>query len=187
MKVSFTESRRTQALSDLNSATGKRLQAVREILPADENALVGLRWSNSLRRPVPDEERAENEGFFATTTFFDAARSVPPLNDLAQEVMAMPSVISLITHMGSSTSYVFGWVEVKTAAGDRVHLAQPTYEFPLKVFFNGKLGTVATLQVTKPRPPLQICGGILAINAEYPGDSERRFRLRVIAARPTGQ
>jgi len=135
----------------------------------------------------PVEERAENEGFFAATTFFDVARSVPQLNNLAQEVMVMPSLVSLVTHVGLNTSYVFGWVEVKAVATDRVPMAQPTYEFPVNVFFNGKHGAAATLTVTKPRPPLQVCGGIMAISAEYPGDPDRRFRLRVIAARPASR
>ena len=95
----------------------------------------------------------------------------------------MPSVWSVITHAGMRMDLSYAWMDVQEIGGSQVGAARPVYQFPLRVYLNGALGTKTTLAVSSPRPPLQTCAGILAMCVEHPTDGSRRLFIRVLAAR----
>ena len=144
-----------------------------------EDLKTGKDWAAKVML-TPDEERWENEAYFALVAFFETARSLPAFREIADPVLALPSLWSLATHFGFSTRLVFQWPEVETRV---TPVAAESYQFPLNVWFNQTLGARARLVVTPPRPPLEVCAGIVAICAEHPADRDQRLFIRLVAAR----
>jgi hypothetical protein len=144
---------------------------------------IGRHWAERFKL-TPEEERWANEAYFAMIAFFEAARKIGPLDELAHEVLETPSMWSIGRHFGVTSWIAFRWPDVEVVDGKHAPVAAPAYTFPLKIGFNEILGARATIVVTAPRPPLQVCGGILAIGAEHARDASRRLFIRLIAARP---
>jgi len=132
---------------------------------------------------TPAEERLAFSVFFALRTFFSAAMEIPACQDVLEQVIQKPSAWSVLSSLGVSTNFKYGWQEVRSAPDGPVALAQPVYLLPLRVSLNNTLAVKATLAVTVPHPPLQACAGIVALCAEHPTVPDRRLFLRVLSAR----
>lgn len=152
-------------------------------LPRAPEELKAAKPFNDAVHLTPEEERLEFGVYFSVTTFFSAAIEVAAFRDVLEQVVKMPSVWSVITHAGMRMDLSYAWMDVQEIGGSQVGAARPVYQFPLRVYLNGALGTKTTLAVSSPRPPLQTCAGILAMCVEHPTDGSRRLFIRVLAAR----
>ena len=63
----------------------------------------------------------------------------------------------------------------------------PTYEMPIQLNLNDKVSLKAKIIMVAPHPPLQVCAGIVEIDAEHPVNHENKLLIQLIAARTSGK
>jgi len=106
----------------------------------------------------------------------------PGLDDLFYKVVSLPSGWSLLRHAGiKSIGLTFGHVRPLDTWSLPGH--SPIFQVPMEVFLNDHHALALHLAVTDPTPPLLICGGIIGLRAENPGDKENWLTLQIISAR----
>lgn len=154
--------------SDAEIAKGRRLAEVAHISNDDERALCGA---------CP-----------ALLSYFNFAQHTPGLADIFFKVVDMPSVWSMVRHVGVSVNLKFQTQQFRQAdafAWEKSGHA-PVYYFPMSLELNEQPALRLTLVVTSPKPPLLGCGGIVGMLAEKPGEKETYLTLRIVSARRTG-
>lgn len=151
--------------SDAEIAKGKKLAAEAQITSDDERALCGS---------CP-----------ALLSYFDFAQNTPGLQDVCLKVIDLPSVWSMIRHVGVTANLTFQTEKFRPAdpfAWESAAKA-PVYYFPMLLELNSQPALRLTLIVTSPKSPLLECGGIVGMLAEKPGEKETYLTFRVISAR----
>lgn len=170
-----------------------------------DGALRPDEWFTVLPHPPVPPDAAARERFVVAAGLTDAderaiAATVPSLNEFARvisrtpglrevlfSVVEKPSVWSLLANLGRiETDFRFRSGEVVPSGEPPLGFAGigPCYVVPFTFSINGKAALECTMLVAEPRPPLRLCGGIVAIVAEVPGRSDVRLIVRVLAARP---
>lgn len=132
-----------------------------------------------------DDERALCGSCPALLSYFDFARNTPGLQDVCLKVIDLPSVWSMIRHVGVNANLTFQTEKFRAAdafawgpSGN-----SPVYYFPMLLELNGQPALKLTFVVTSPRSPLLGCGGIVGMLAEKPDEKETYLTFRVISAR----
>jgi hypothetical protein len=131
------------------------------------------------------EDRLAFSIYLALTTFFDAAGRVPACQAVLTEVVDLPSLWSILRHVGVRMDFNYSWSESAVVDSPPAGVPGPMYTLPVTVMLNGRPGVKATIAVVPPNPPLEACAGIYAMCIEHPADASRRLFLRVLAARRT--
>jgi len=168
-------------------------------LGLDEAAALLCRWSKSTNfdqtvtsksllamNPTPAEQRAMCAVFPALLSYFDIVQRNQALEDLLRKLVATPSLWSLIRHAGVDASLSFGNGALPSPADPadwNLPASAAVYHFPWLLRLNDRPSLRITLVVTKPHPPLLICGGVAGVLAEKIGDDETYMTMRVISAR----
>jgi hypothetical protein len=151
--------------SESEIAKGRKLAEITHITSDDEHALCGS---------CP-----------ALLSYFDLVQHTPGLQDICFKVVDMPSMWSMIRHVGVTANLTFQTEQFRAAdsfawvpAGN-----SPVFYFPMLLELNKQPALKVTFVVTSPKPPLLGCGGIVGMLAEKPGEKETYLTLRVISAR----
>jgi hypothetical protein len=172
-------------------------------LGLDQAAALLYRWSQSTNfdgavtskallamNPTPDEQRAMCATFPALLSYFSIAQNKEGLQDLLTKLVKPPSLWSVIRHRGVEANFSFGnHVLPSPAVATDWGLPAGTsaYQFPWLLRLNGQPALKITLVVTRPQPPLLICGGVVGVLAERMGDEETYMVMRILSAqRGTG-
>lgn len=132
-----------------------------------------------------DDERALCGAYPALLSYFNFAQHTPGLQDIFFKVVDMPSVWSMVRHVGVSANLRFETEQFRAADAFAWDASAPAgvYYFPMSLDLNNQPALRLTLVVTAPKPPLLGCGGIVGMLAEKPGDKETYLTLRIISAR----
>jgi len=132
-----------------------------------------------------EEQRAIAGSQLALMSYFHLVQETPGLDDLFYKVVKLPSIWSVVRHVGVSASLELEREYVAPTEGLNWNLAPqtPCYTFPLALRINGQPALTATFVVAPPRPPLLQCGGIVGLLAEKPNDKKTYLILRIISAR----
>lgn len=153
--------------------------------PFDDREIAKGRKLAELTHITSDDERALCGSCPALLSYFDFARNTPGLQDVCLKVIDLPSVWSMIRHVGVTANLTFQ--TEKFCAADafawRSSGNSPVYYFPMLLELNGLPALRLTFVVTSPRSPLLGCGGIVGMLAEKPGEEETYLTFRVISAR----
>ncbi len=151
--------------NDTEITKGRKLAEVTHITSEDERALCGS---------CP-----------ALLSYFDFAQHTPGLQDICFKVVDMPSVWSMIRHVGVTANLIFETEQFRAADAFAWESSgnTPAYYFPILLKLNNQPALKVTFVVTSPRPPLLGCGGVVGMLAERPGEKEPYLTLRVISAR----
>ena len=100
------------------------------------------------------------------------------------KLVKLPSLWSIVRHRGVNVALHFGKEAYPANPADwHLPASAPVYYLPANLLINGQVALKVTLVVTAPHPPLLICGGVIGLLAEKPGDSNTYMTLRVISAR----
>jgi hypothetical protein len=134
-----------------------------------------------------DDERALCGSCPALLSYFDFCQHTPGLQDICFKVVDMPSVWSMIRHVGVTANLEFQTEKFRAADAFAWECSgnTPVYYFPMLLELNGQPALRVTLVVTSPKPPLLGCGGIVGMLAEKPKEKETYVTFRVISARRT--
>jgi hypothetical protein len=106
------------------------------------------------------------------------------LQDIFFKVVDMPSVWSMVRHVGVTANLKFETEQFRGAdafAWDASERAG-VYYFPMSLDLNNQPALKLTLVVTAPKPPLLGCGGIVGMLGEKPGEKETYLTLRIVSA-----
>ncbi|HEX4264482.1 MAG TPA: hypothetical protein VH597_09100 [Verrucomicrobiae bacterium] len=130
------------------------------------------------------EKRAISGAVPTLVSYFEIVQHTEGLEDLLLKLVKMPSLWSIIRHGGVDVSL---HIDKEAFAGNpadwNLPANVPVYYLPCTFTLNGQAAVNITMVVTSPHPPLLICGGVIALLAERPGDNESYMTLRVISAR----
>jgi hypothetical protein len=130
------------------------------------------------------EKRAISGAVPALMSYFEIVEHTEGLEDLLFKLVKMPSLWSMVRHGGIDANLHIGKEASPANPADwGLPAATPVYYFPCLFTLNGQPAVKITLVVTVPHPPLLICGGVIALLAEKPGDNNTYMTLTVISAR----
>lgn len=136
---------------------------------------------------TPAEQRSLTGGIPALFSYFETARQTPELESILFKILSLPSVWSLIHNFGITPGIAIGRPTDRLQPISLPDWGMPSgtslYALPVAVVLNQHPALTLTMIVTRPRPPLLACGGIVGFLAENPDDPENYLTLRVIAAR----
>jgi hypothetical protein len=135
--------------------------------------------------PSESEQRALCATFPALFSYFNIVQHTEGLESLLRKLIELPSLWSMIRHRGVHADFSFGnGVSPSPADPANWNLPpnEPVFHFPWLLRLNDQPALKITLVVTRPRPPLLICGGVVCVLAEKIGDDETYMTLRVISA-----
>jgi hypothetical protein len=153
--------------------------------PFNDGEIVKGRKLAEMTHITSDDERALCGSGPALLSYFDFARNTPGLQDVCLKVIDLPSVWSMIRHVGVNANLTFQTEKFRAADafawGSSGNSA--VYYFPMSLDLNNQPALKLTLVVTSPRSPLLECGGIVGMLAEKPGENETYLTFRVIGAR----
>jgi len=132
----------------------------------------------------PDEQRALAGIIPALMSYFDIVQHTEGLEDLLTKLVKLPSVWSIVRNLGVTPGFYFGAKAIPANPADwDLPPATPVYYFPGELRLNGQPALNITFVVTTPHPPRLICGGVIGVLAEKPGDGDTYMTLRVISAK----
>lgn len=153
--------------------------------PFSESEIAKGRKLAEMTHITSDDERALCGSCPALLSYFDLVQHTPGLQDIGFKVIDMPSVWSMIRHVGVTANLTFQTEQFRAADSFAWEPAgsAPVFYFPMLLELNKQPALKVTFVVTSPKPPLLGCGGIVGMLAEKPGEKDTYLTLRVISAR----
>ncbi len=137
--------------------------------------------------PITDEDlRAYCGGFATLFAFLQVVQRDPVLSELLWQVIEKPSALSvLLSGFSVSLGFTphFDAIEVVREPLPGVAVG---YRLPVDLRLNGTPALRMELLVVRPHPPLQICGGIVALKARHPAEAARSLSVWLLSARRGG-
>jgi hypothetical protein len=133
-----------------------------------------------------ESERAVAASVPMLAEFSRVIAETPGLREVLFTVVEKPSVWSVVSRLGRiDSSFQFHSGDVVPSMGAPTGFAGigRSYVVPFTFSINGRAALDCTMLVAEPRPPLRLCGGIVAVVAESPQRPGARLIVRVIAAR----
>jgi hypothetical protein len=136
--------------------------------------------------PTEAEQRALAATFPALFSYFSIVQHTEGLEDLLRKLIELPSLWSIIRHRGVKADFSFGNGAMPSPASPadwNLPAATPVYHFPWLLRLNDEPALKITLVVTRPQPPLLICGGVVGVLAEHIEDEQTYMTLRLVSAK----
>ena len=159
--------------------TARAESAAGSPVPADK-----LSNTNASPKLTPEQKRAISGAVPALMSYFEIVQHTEGLEDLLLKLVKVPSVWSIVRHLGVTADFGFGKEAYPANPADwNLPASVPVYYLPCLFRLNGQPALKVTLVVTVPHPPLLISGGIIGLLAERPGDDDTYMTLRIISAR----
>lgn len=124
------------------------------------------------------------KGVAACELFFDVLRQNPVTRQILFEVLALPSLWSILTNWGVRVAF-----EVDFFAAERVDPARfpgeqrELWSVPLTLLLNGQPSLLAQVVVGPAGSPDGVGAGVYAIVARHPSDASRRLTVTLVASR----
>ncbi len=119
----------------------------------------------------------------------ETVKGTPNLKQLLGRIMPRPSLWSLVVTGGVVELKALPRLK-RVTVEDRPLPALPAgataYRLPIEVLINGEPGLTCVLTVVEPRPPLDLVGGVIAVDGARSSDPSRAFSVRVLATAVDG-
>ncbi len=134
---------------------------------------------------TPGEEgtRVQLEAFLAIFALLDILRNDEALADYFWQVVDKPSLWSVITNFGISTSIQLPFAQsVAASLPAPVPPVERAFAVPLRIDVNGSPALFVDLLAAAPDRPYAISGGIIAAAARHPTRPDTTFRVQLLAA-----
>lgn len=133
---------------------------------------------------TPQEQEAIAGSVPALTSYFEIVQNTDGLEDLLIKLIKMPSVWSIVRHLGV-TAMFYSENDARPANPADWDLPPhtPVYYLPFTLLLNGTPAVKITFVVTTPNPPRLVCGGVVGMLAERVGDEDTYMTMRVISAK----
>jgi hypothetical protein len=140
--------------------------------------------ANRLQLSVP-EQRALAGAIPGLMSYFELVQHTEGLRDIMFRIIDLPSVWSMIWHGGVRAGMFFE--PANLTQGDprdwRIPDSPRVFHLPMLVRLNDDPALDVVMVVTSPKPPLLLCGGVIGMIAQPPGNPSKWMTLRVVSAR----
>ena len=131
-----------------------------------------------------EEQRAISGLVPALMSYFEIVQHTEGLESLLFKLVKLPSVWSMVRHVGVTAGINFGHEAFPANPADwNLPPSAPVYYLPCMLRLNDQPALKITFVVTSPSPPLLTCGGVVGLLAEKVGDDETYMTLRVVSAK----
>lgn len=134
-----------------------------------------------------DDVQEVAAGVGACERFFGILRENPVMRDILWEVLALPSLWSILTSWGVKASFAVDFFAAEPV--DPARFPGETRELwsvPLVVLLNGQPGLLAQVVVGPSGSPDGAVAGVYAIVARHPRDPDRRVQVWLQSSRRGG-
>lgn len=139
-------------------------------------------------KPTLEEQRAIAGAIPALTSYFEIVQNTDGLEDLLSKLVELPSVWSIVRHLGVNPAFYFGKEASPANPADwELPPNTPVYYLPCVLTLNKQPAIKVTFVVTVPDPPRLICAGIVGLLAEKPDDDQIYMTMRVVSAKCLGR
>ncbi len=152
--------------------------------PPPPEALANSKRVAKLLQLTEAEDRITGGCWYPISSFVETVTAVPDFKFVLLPVVDFPSIWSVIKNLGIYSSWNFGGYQVEVHPFADTGL--PLYHFSLLLYVNGHPAINAVVAVVAPRPPLEVCAGIVGIYAESPAHPAQRLFIQAIASRRPG-
>ena len=147
------------------------------------------KWAKPVAEQIgftTEMERAWAGGHVAISAFYEIAREVPELRDIATVAVEEPSVLKLAklafgTIFKTNMSVLHGG-SVDPAPIGLMPVALEAFSMQYGLSFGEDPVVHGEMIVTKPVPPLDVCAGVLGLVAVSPRDSKRLVQINILSA-----
>ncbi len=117
-------------------------------------------------------------------SYGDLLMSTPHVNAIIHEIIAWPSLLSIIMNLGIRPTFAVALGEATPALSLPWLPHVPAgFRVPLRVKINREPALECVLTVVDPAPPLRLCAGIAGIDGVHVRDDTHQLQVRLLAAR----
>ena len=125
--------------------------------------------------------QAAAHGVIACESFFATLRSNPVTKSILYEVIALPSLWSVITNLGVKVSFEADFFAADRVAPERLTNAnRELWSVPCHLQLNGQPALLAHIVAGPSGSPDAAAAGIFAIVGQHPTDPQRRIHVQLL-------
>jgi hypothetical protein len=131
-----------------------------------------------------DDVSVVGDGVALCEVFFRILHQNPVLRQILREVLALPSLWSILTNWGVRVTFSVDFFAAEPV--DPARFPGETRELwsvPLVVLLNGQPGFLARVIVGPSGSPDGVVGGVYGIVARHPTNADRRVNVRLLSSR----
>lgn len=154
--------------------------------PAEPDPAARARFVDAVGM-TDEDERAVAAAVPALNEFARVIAATPGLREVLFSLIKPPSLWSLVSRFGRlQTDFRFQSADVVPSDEPPLGFAGlgPCFIVPFTFSVQGAPALDCTILVVEDRPPLRMCGGIVALVAKSPERPDTRLIVRVLATRP---
>lgn len=109
----------------------------------------------------------------------------PELLPIIKRMIAMPSIWSVVVNLGVKFSTEIRVLEESDATAELPGITDRggARQMPFVIRMNDQPALLLKLTALPPKPPMHLCGGVVAMEASHLNHAERRLSARLLAAR----
>lgn len=124
------------------------------------------------------------EGVAACESFFALLRQNPVTRQILFEVIALPSLWSIVTHLGVAAGFAIDFFGASPLAPGRIApLGEEVWSVPMTIELNHQPALLVRLLAAPPRGPTITGAGVCGLVARHPRDPDRRVHVQLLACR----
>ena len=129
-----------------------------------------------------EEDEAYTKSLPAMVEFFRIAEKTPGLKEIILQILARPSLWSIIQRGGLNVSFDLNALHTGQLAARGQYVPTPIYSIPFEFQLNGQPALECNMIMTEPRAPLATCAGILELIAVSPKKEGTYLVLKLLSA-----
>lgn len=124
------------------------------------------------------------EGVASCRSFFAILRHNPVTQSILREVIALPSLWSIVVHFGVRAGFGIDFAGVVPVPAERApHATGLVWSVPMTIELNDQPALLARLLAAPPHGPAAAAAGVYGFVGRHPTDERRRVHVQLLASR----
>jgi len=135
--------------------------------------------------PNDSDIRQVSLSFVSLFSLGELLWATPHVGQIFNEIVRLPSWISILLNLGVRPIFTIHYEQALRESRALPALAdgRNAYRVPFEITLNDELALRCYVTAAPNEPPLQLCGGIVALEGADVRDPQHRFTVRLLAAR----
>ncbi len=132
-----------------------------------------------------EDVQTVGRGVAGCERFLSILRSNPVTKRILFQVIALPSLWSMLTNLGVSTKFEVDFFASQRVDPDRLPstVEGPVWSAPTMLRLNGQPALLARIVAGSPASPHGLAAGIVGVVGRHPGDPDRSLHVQLLASR----
>lgn len=144
--------------------------------------------ADGARIEVGEDEHADvaavADGIASCRSFFAILRQNPVTQGILYEVIALPSLWSILVHFGVRAGFGIDFADVAQVPAERVpHATGLVWSVPMTIELNDQPALLARLLAAPPLGPAAGAAGVYGFVGRHPTDARRHVHVQLLASR----